>query len=55
MSSHFYKLQPLLGRDPYNTPVSCWIPIMLVEFQSDWGGAMGPAQFIASTWNLFAD
>jgi peptidoglycan hydrolase CwlO-like protein len=32
-----------LGRDPYNTPVSC-------PMQYGWGGAMGPAQFIPATW-----
>ncbi len=38
-----------LDRNPYTTPVSC------VMYQSGkpfgWGGAMGPGQFIASTWN----
>ncbi len=43
-----------LGTDAYNTPVSCCM------IQSDgsyfgWGGAMGPAQFIPSTWMLFKD
>lgn len=37
-----------LGRDPLATPVSC------VMYQNGkpygWGGAMGPAQFMASTW-----
>ena len=36
-----------LGRDPLNTRVSC--PISGVV---GYGGAMGPAQFIPSTWNL---
>ncbi|KKU92624.1 MAG: hypothetical protein A3B22_02040 [Candidatus Zambryskibacteria bacterium RIFCSPLOWO2_01_FULL_47_33] len=36
-----------LGRDPLNTRVSC--PISLTF---GYGGAMGPAQFIPSTWNL---
>ena len=38
-----------LGRDPYKTLVSC--PIASAG-SSSWGGAMGPAQFIPSTWKL---
>ncbi len=38
-----------LGRDPLNTRVSC--PIAGVP---GYGGAMGPTQFIPSTWNLVA-
>jgi len=37
-----------LGRDPYKTFVSCPMSI-------GWGGAMGPAQFIPSTWVLYKD
>ncbi len=44
----FLKITTDLGRDPYNTPVSCPLSI-------GWGGAMGPAQFIPSTWILYAD
>jgi len=51
----FMQLTAALGRDPYNTPVSCWISDYVRGAPSGWGGAMGPAQFIASTWNLFAD
>jgi hypothetical protein len=51
----FITITTAAGRDPYNTPVSCWIPAYVSGQPSGWGGAMGPAQFIASTWNLFAD
>jgi peptidoglycan hydrolase CwlO-like protein len=37
-----------LGRDPYSTPVSC-------PMSYGWGGAMGPAQFIPSTWIIYRD
>lgn len=40
---HFLNICQKLGRDPYNTPVSC-------PMKYGWGGAMGPAQFIPSTW-----
>mgnify|MGYP001561540306 CR=1 FL=1 len=42
----FLRITASLGRDPYNTPVSCPLSI-------GYGGAMGPAQFIPSTWNLY--
>jgi len=51
----FMQITSALGRDPYNTPVSCWIPAYVSGSPSGWGGAMGPAQFIPSTWNLYAD
>lgn len=41
----FLQITQQLGRDPYNTPVSCPIPSI-----GGYGGAMGPAQFIPSTW-----
>ena len=51
----FLEITNSLGRDPYNTPVSCWIPAYVKGAPYGWGGAMGPAQFIPSTWNLFKD
>ena len=51
----FLSITTLLGRDSYKTPVSCWIPAYVSGVPYGWGGAMGPAQFIASTWNLYAD
>ncbi|MEK7460321.1 MAG: lytic murein transglycosylase [Patescibacteria group bacterium] len=44
----FLGLMDRLGRDPYTTPVSC-------PQQAGYGGAMGAAQFIPSTWMLFED
>ncbi len=41
--SYFLDMMNRLGRDPYNTPVSCPQSI-------GYGGAMGPTQFIPSTW-----
>jgi peptidoglycan hydrolase CwlO-like protein len=51
----FIQITTSLGRDPYNTPVSCWIPDYVNGQPYGWGGAMGPGQFIASTWNLLAN
>jgi membrane-bound lytic murein transglycosylase B len=39
----FMQITSELGRDPYKTRISC-------PQSSGWGGAMGPAQFIPSTW-----
>jgi membrane-bound lytic murein transglycosylase B len=45
----FLDITSSLGMDYGKTVVSC--PIAGV---AGWGGAMGPAQFIASTWKLVA-
>lgn len=45
----FLKLSYALGFDPHHQAVSC--PIASA---GGWGGAMGPAQFIPSTWALYA-
>lgn len=46
----FLTITGELGRDPFNTPVSCPIPSV-----GGYGGAMGPAQFIPSTWVIYKD
>jgi membrane-bound lytic murein transglycosylase B len=45
----FKRITEALGLNPDTTPVSC--PIA----GGGWGGAMGPAQFIPSTWESVAD
>jgi membrane-bound lytic murein transglycosylase B len=45
----FLDLLKKLGRDPFQTRVSC--PIAGIG----WGGAMGPSQFIPSTWALYVN
>ncbi|MBX4201050.1 lytic murein transglycosylase [Candidatus Parcubacteria bacterium] len=49
----FIRLTQSLGMEPTKTPVSCWIPLYSSGVPYGWGGAMGPAQFIASTWALY--
>ncbi|MFH1575327.1 MAG: lytic murein transglycosylase [Candidatus Nealsonbacteria bacterium] len=44
----FLQITESLGRDYLNTPVSCPIPSV-----GGYGGAMGPAQFIPSTWMIY--
>jgi len=42
----FLDITNRLGKNPYSTPVSCPQSI-------GYGGAMGPSQFIPSTWKLY--
>ena len=42
----FLDITSALGRDPYKTLVSCPLNV-------GYGGAMGPSQFIPSTWKIF--
>lgn len=44
----FLAITGELGRNPLETPVSC-------PMEYGWGGAMGPAQFLPSTWVLYKD
>ncbi len=44
----FLTITKALGADPFSTLVSC-------PWTTGYGGAMGPAQFIASTWMLVKD
>ena len=46
--SAFQAITSALGLDPDSTPVS-------KKPSYGWGGAMGPAQFIPTTWILYAD
>ena len=41
-----------LARDPFSTPVSCVMYSNGAPY--GWGGAMGPGQFIASTWKIYS-
>ncbi|MDD3434583.1 MAG: lytic murein transglycosylase [Candidatus Pacebacteria bacterium] len=44
----FKQITQELGLDPDTTPISC--PMYKNGQRIGWGGAMGPAQFIPSTW-----
>jgi len=50
----FKTITSELGRDPDVTPVSCPMRDKKGN-QVGWGGAMGPAQFIPSTWMGYRD
>lgn len=49
----FVAITEQLGLDWRQTPVSCWIPAYRNGVPWGWGGAMGPAQFIPSTWLIY--
>lgn len=50
----FIDLGLRLGFDPLKQVVSCWQPYYDSSGNpSGWGGAMGPAQFIPSTWKMY--
>ena len=44
----FLQITKDLGKDPLKTPITC-------PMSFGWGGAMGPADFIPSTWLTYAD
>jgi len=50
----FLQITEELKKDPLQTPVSCWIDLGRGP-NYGWGGAMGPAQFIPSTWMLITE
>ena len=47
----FLAIAEILGFDPYSRTVSC--PITQGGQRVGWGGAMGPSQFIPSTWAMY--
>ncbi len=47
----FLAISGILGFDPYTRTVSC--PIIQNGSRVGWGGAMGPSQFIPSTWAIY--
>ncbi len=47
----FLAIANILGFDPYSRTVSC--PIIQGGQRVGWGGAMGPSQFIPSTWAIY--
>lgn len=54
----FLAITQALGRDPFATRVSCPINSPergLIAGKNSWGGAMGPAQFIPTTWRGYEE
>lgn len=51
----FEQITKNLGLDTNTTPVSCPMRNARTGAQIGWGGAMGPAQFIPSTWMGYKD
>lgn len=51
----FLQITKELGRDPYATRISCWPEIYWQGVPYGYGGAMGPAQFLPSTWMGYRD
>lgn len=51
----FEQITKNLGLDTDTTPVSCPMRDAKTGNQIGWGGAMGPAQFIPSTWMGYKD
>lgn len=52
----FLEIVNKLGLSYSSTRVSCWIKAYKKDgTPSGWGGAMGPAQFIPSTWKIFEE
>lgn len=49
----FLRFVRELGLNPQSQRVSCWIAMYSRGSPVGWGGAMGPAQFIPSTWDIF--
>jgi membrane-bound lytic murein transglycosylase B len=47
----FMSIASTLGFDPYRQKVSC--PLYQNGSRVGWGGAMGPSQFIPSTWAMY--
>lgn len=47
----FFAIAEILGFDPFTRSVSC--PIYQGGSRVGWGGAMGPSQFIPSTWAIY--
>ncbi len=47
----FLAIAEILGFDPYTRTVSC--PLIRNGSRVGWGGAMGPSQFIPSTWAMY--